>query len=256
MATCAGGEKVVTRWLVTVAGAVCALSVVAAAGQGRAGAPPQTTAVPQIAAGNAIANPYRMLEKWPTVTTAAAIGIVPDNQGGVWLQHRAEPGILHLNAAGEVLARLNVSFAFAHGLCRDSDGNFWAVDSGPFNDTPGVTGVKGNQVFKFDSNGKLLLTLGQAGVSRAGTDTFLQPTACVATPDGNILIADGHWPRPKSGPQDGDRLVWFTRDGKFVKQFGHSGTKPGEFLGPHGLAFDSRGRLFVADRSNDSNSNL
>ena len=29
------------------------------------------------------------------------------------------------------------------------------------------------------------------------------------------------------------------------------GTKPGEFMGPHALAFDSQGRLFVADRSNN-----
>ena len=111
--------------------------------------------------------------------------------------------------------------------------------------------MKGNQVFKFDQNGKLLLTLGKAGVGKAGTDTFLQPAACRATPDGNILIADGHWPRPTTMQQDGDRLVWFTRDGKFIKEFGRHGRKPGEFIGPHGLAFDSKGRLFVADRSNN-----
>ena len=29
------------------------------------------------------------------------------------------------------------------------------------------------------------------------------------------------------------------------------GTAPGEFMGPHALAFDSQGRLFVADRSNN-----
>ena len=50
-------------------------------------------------------------------------------------------------------------------------------DSGPFNDSPDA-GVKGNQVFKFDQNGKLLLTLGKAGVGKADTDTFLQPAAC------------------------------------------------------------------------------
>ena len=93
--------------------------------------------------------------------------------------------------------------------------------------------------------------LGKAGVSRAGPDTFLQPTGCKATPDGNIVISDGHWPRPTAGPQDGDRLVWYTRDGKFIKEFGRHGRKPGEFMGPHGLAFDSKGRLFVADRSNN-----
>ena len=53
---------------------------------------------------------------------------------------------------------------------------------------------------------------------------------------------------PTTGQQDGDRLIRFTKDGKFVKDYGKMGTRPGEFMGPHALAFDSQGRLFVADR--------
>jgi DNA-binding beta-propeller fold protein YncE len=198
-------------------------------------------------------NPYRMLPNWPhlgAIKPGAAIGIVPDGSGGVWLQHRSTPAFLHIDASGEITARFDVMFSQAHGLCRDRDGNFWAADSGPFTDSPDA-GVHGNQIFKFSPEGKLLLTLGKAGVGKAGTDTFLQPSACRETPDGNILIADGHWPRPTTMQQDGDRLVWFTRDGKFIKEFGRHGSKPGEFMGPHGLAFDSQGRLFVADRSNN-----
>ena len=43
----------------------------------------------------------------------------------------------------------------------------------------------------------------------------------------------------------------FTADGKFIKAWGRKGSAPGEFDTPHGLAFDSRGRLFVADRNNN-----
>jgi hypothetical protein len=203
---------------------------------------------------NTMANPYRMIPNWPTLGTikpGAAIGIVPDGTGGVWLQHRSDPGILHLDPAGSIIKRFDgVTFSQAHGFCRDRDGNFWAVDSGPFNDGPDV-GMRGNQVFKYSPEGKLLLTLGKAGVGRAARDTFIQPSACRETPDGNIVIADGHWPRPTTIQQDGDRLVWFTRDGTFLKEFGRHGRRPGEFMGPHGLAFDSQGRLFVADRSNN-----
>lgn len=219
------------------------------AGRGNQNLPPAI----ELAPNNAMTNPYRMLEQWPhlgDIKPGAAIGIVPDGKGGVWLQHRSVPAILHIDAAGNIDKRWDATFSSSHGMCRDRDGNFWAVDSGPFGNSPDV-GVKGNQVFKFSPEGKLLLTLGQAGVSKAGTDTFLQPTACRATPDGDILIADGHWPRPTTAPQDGDRLVWYTRDGKFIKEFGRHGSKPGEFIGPHGLAFDSKGRLFVADRSNN-----
>ena len=216
---------------------------------GRGNLPPAIELPPQ----NAMTNPYRMLEHWPNleeIKPGAAIGIVPDGKGGVWLQHRSVPAIVHIDASGTIVKRFDVTFSSSHGMCRDRDGNFWALDSGPFGDSPDA-GVKGNQVFKFSPDGKLLLTLGKAGVSKAGQDTFLQPVACTATPDGNILIADGHWPRPSKAPQDGDRLVWFTRDGKFIKEFGKHGRKPGEFMGPHGLAFDSQGRLFVADRSNN-----
>ncbi|PYR38516.1 MAG: hypothetical protein DMF89_00945 [Acidobacteria bacterium] len=221
----------------------------AQAGRGGQNLPPPV----ETFASNAMQNPFQMLESWPHlggIKPGAAIGIVPDGKGGVWLQHRSDPAIIHFDSAGNILKRFEVTFSSSHGLCQDQDGNFWAVDSGPFGDSPDA-GVRGNQVFKFSPEGKLLLTLGKAGVSKAGTDTFLQPVACRATPDGNILIADGHWPRPTKGPQDGDRLVWFTRDGKFIKEYGRHGRKPGEFMGPHGLAFDSKGRLFVADRSNN-----
>jgi NHL repeat-containing protein len=184
------------------------------------------------------------------IKPGAAIGIVPDGRGGAWMQHRSVPGIVHVDANGDIVKSFDVTFSSSHGLCRDRDGNFWASDSGPFNDGPD-TGKKGNQVFKFSPEGKLLLTLGKAGVSAAGPDTFLQPAACLETPDGSIVFADGHWPRPTNGPQDGDRLVWFSRDGKFIKAYGSHGRKPGEFMGPHGVAFDSKGRLFVADRSNN-----
>ena len=65
------------------------------------------------------------------------------------------------------------------------------------------------------------------------------------------MIADGHWPRPTTAQQDGDRIVRITKEGKFVSEFGKLGSGPGEFMGPHALAFDSQGRLFVADRSNN-----
>src|SRR5207237_1406363 len=82
-------------------------------------------------------------------------------------------------------------------FCQDRDGNFWAGDSGPFTDTPGTAG-RGYQLYQFDPNGKLLRTLGKPGVSKAGHDTFLGPTACVIAPNGDLIVADGHWPRPST----------------------------------------------------------
>jgi sugar lactone lactonase YvrE len=204
---------------------------------------------------NLMANPYRMIENWPTLNPGmkwgAAINFLPDNKGGTWALLRTEPPINYFEASGKIVKSMAQGvFVQAHGMCRDRDGNLWAGDSGPFTDKAEAAG-RGFQVFKFSPEGKLLLSLGNAGVSKAGPDTFVGPSACVELPDGDILIADGHWPRPKTAQQDGDRLVRYTRDGKFVRAYGKLGRGPGDFMGPHALALDSQGRIFVADRSNN-----
>ena len=232
----------------------------------RAGGAPAQAAAPAGGRGGAptpafvinwpstMTNPYRMVEKWPTLGTVkpgAAIGIIPDGMGGTWLHHRSEPPIMHFDANGNRVASFGDNmFVQAHGFCRDRDGNFWAGDSGPFQDNPSTAG-RGFQMFKFSPEGKVLLTLGKAGVSRAGNDTFIGPTSCAIGPNGDIYIADGHWPRPTTAQQDGDRIVRYTTAGVFVASYGKMGQGPGEFMGPHSLAFDSQGRLFVADRSNN-----
>jgi len=216
-----------------------------APGQARGGYPPWTSTM---------ASPYQITPAWPKlgdIKPGAAIGIIPDGKGGTWLHHRSEPPILHIDASGAVDRRFgNGMFVQAHGFCQDRDGNFWAGDSGPFADSPATKG-RGFQLFKFSPDGKVLLTLGKAGVSKAGTDTFIGPTACAIAPNGDIIVADGHWPRPTDAQQDGDRLVRLRTDGTFVAEYGKMGTAPGEFMGPHALAYDSQGRLFVADRSNN-----
>ena len=200
-------------------------------------------------------NPYRIVPDWPTlpegVRWGAAIGLIPDGTGGTWMLFRSEPPINYIDADGNITKSFGEGvFVQAHGFCMDSDGNLWAGDSGPFFDNPSTAG-RGFQLHKFSPDGELLMSLGKPGVSAAGEDTFIGPTACAEAPDGNIVVADGHWPRPSTAQQDGDRLVVITRDGEFVKETGQLGAGPGEFMGPHDLAFDARGWLYVADRSNN-----
>jgi len=209
--------------------------------------PPRTTST--------MANPYTIVPAWPTLNPgmkwAGAIGIIPDGKGGTWMHYRSEPPIVHFGASGKIVKTFGDGmFVQAHGFCQDKQGNFWAGDSGPFQDDPKTAG-RGYQIFKYSPDGKLLLTLGKAGVSKATNETFVNPTACAVASNGDIIFADGHWPRPKVSQQDGDRLVRLRPDGTFVAAYGKAGNGPGEFLGPHGLAFDSQGRLFVADRSNN-----
>src|SRR5262245_8614597 len=91
------------------------------------------TQPPAAPVGNAMTNPYRMLESWPhlgAIKEGAAIGIVPDSKGGVWLQHRGDPAIIHFDASGNILKQFAVTFASLHGLCQDADGKLWEVGSG------------------------------------------------------------------------------------------------------------------------------
>jgi sugar lactone lactonase YvrE len=215
-------------------------------GQARGGYPPWKTTQ---------TSPYRITPAWPKlgdIKPGAAIGIIPDGKGGTWLHHRSEPPILHIKADGTVDKRFgNGMFVQAHGFCQDRDGNFWAGDSGPFQGSEATKG-RGFQLFKFSPEGKVLLSLGKAGFSKADkATTFIGPTACAITPEGDIMVADGHWPRPADAQQDGDRLVRIKTDGSFVAEYGKLGQAPGDFMGPHALAYDSQGRLFVADRSNN-----
>ena len=200
-------------------------------------------------------NPYELVENWPTLLPGqewgAAIGLIPDDTGGLWMMFRSEPPINYITADGQITKSFGDGMIVqAHGFCMDNDGNLWAGDSGPFGDDPSTAG-RGFQIHKFSQEGEHLLSLGEAGVSRASETTFIGPTACAVMPDGNILIADGHWPRPSNAQQDGDRLVVVTPNGEFVRSVGSMGAGPGEFMGPHTLAIDADGRVFVGDRSNN-----
>jgi hypothetical protein len=43
----------------------------------------------------------------------------------------------------------------------------------------------------------------------------------------------------------------FTTDGKYLRGLGfEQGTKPGQFLAPHGVAVDGHGHLYIVDAYN------
>lgn len=203
---------------------------------------------------NAYANPYNTVEHWAqlpagrTWGSLSAVEIDPDGKS-VWVAERCganscfgktDPPVLKFDASGKLVKSFGEGmFIFPHGICVDKEGNVWVTDGqGKEN--------KGHQVFKFSPEGKVLLTLGKAGVVGDGKDTFNQPNDVAIAPNGDIFVSDGH--SPKTGNA---RVVKFTSDGRFIKQFGRHGSGPGEFEVPHALAFDSKGRLFVGDRANN-----
>jgi sugar lactone lactonase YvrE len=137
----------------------------------------------------------------------------------------------------------------------DSEGNVWVTDGRAatpeeLQKFPGEKG-KGHTVVKFNPEGKVLLTLGKAGVAGDPPNTLNEPNDVITAANGDIFVADGHsGQNPKAPPNSVARIVKFDSNGKVITAWGKLGSGPGEFRTPHALAFDSRGRLFVADRGN------
>ena len=179
---------------------------------------------------------------------SAGIAVAPD--GRIWDVERCgtnscvgsdvDPIVELDQQTGTVLRHFGKGlFVQPHGLYVDRRGNVWVTDG------LGKDG-KGQQVFKFSPDGKVLLTLGKAGQAGPGLDEFEAPNAVVVAPNGDIFVGEGH--NPTLG---NSRIMKFDRNGKLLKVIGRMGSGPGEFIEPHGLAIDSAGRLFVADRSNN-----
>jgi sugar lactone lactonase YvrE len=194
------------------------------------------------ASTNNLPNPYHPVEGWAQLPAGMqwgqVIGVDPDTHGNLWVFHRRDPAVLEFDSSGKLVTSFATGFVQAHGLAIDRDGNIWVSDAQ-------AKDGKGQQVFKYSPQGKLLMTLGKAGVAGAGPDTFNGPSDVAVAANGDIFVADGHY-----GDNTG-RIVKFSKDGKFIKEWGKKGSGPGEFDEPHSIALDSKGRVFVADRKND-----
>ena len=218
-------------------------AVVLPAGTGRAQDP------------NGAPNPYRMEENWAKLPegrkwgSTASVEVDPDGKS-IWTFDRCAANdcigsnlapIQKFDAAGKLLLSFGANmFIRPHGIHVDRQGNVWVSDQS------GKDG-KGHQVFKFSPEGKVLMTLGKAGVASAEPGLFDEPTDVVVNSRGEIFISEGH----SGGTKGNDRIQKFDKNGKFLKMWGTTGSGPENLHSPHSMAFDSKGRLFVADRDNN-----
>jgi len=148
--------------------------------------------------------------------------------------------IMLFNSEGEPIRSFGAGlFVWPHGMFVDQDNNLWVTDA-----AVARNGRKGNQVHKFSPDGKLLMSIGIAGVQGTGREIFNAPNDVLVAPNGDIFVADGH------SPNTDNRIVKFNKDGEYLMEWGTVGAEAGEFRVPHALAMDSAGRLFVADRAN------
>jgi DNA-binding beta-propeller fold protein YncE len=230
-------------------------------------------------------NPYQTIEGWAkmpegrTWGSTSAVDIDKDGKS-IWVAERCGANsclnrttgefspldvVLHFDATGKLIKSFGAGmFVFPHGIHVDRDGNIWVTDgqdnfpqagrgraadpSAP--PPPPPAKPVGHQIYKFSPDGRLLLTLGKPGGNRPGQpadpSSFYQPNDVITNAAGEIFVCEGHG---DSAPIQ--RISKFDRTGKFIKEIGKTGNGPGEFIQPHAFAWDSKGRLFVADRSNN-----
>jgi len=194
------------------------------------------------------ADPYKVVHGWPVLPDGMVLGqvsgVAVDSHNHVFVFHRAEnswaadkthpiasPTILCFDgASGKLLSSWAENrFIEPHGLRVDSHDNVWVTDRAL------------QQVFKFSHDGKLLLTIGTERTPGVDATHFNLPADIAFASDGSIYVADGY---------GNNRIAKFAADGKFLLDWGHKGTGPGEFDLPHSVAVDAQGNVYVADRSN------
>jgi DNA-binding beta-propeller fold protein YncE len=196
--------------------------------------PPDTLAQDSPVPRVNLATGYVVDPQWPHrpdgITWAEMPGVAVDAQDRVFLFTRSPQPVQVYDANGKFLRTWGQDILKnAHHIKIDHEGNVWVADIGT------------HVVQKYTPEGKLLLTLGTLGVLGRDKAHFNRPTDMAITPAGDIFVSDGY---------GNSRVVHFDKDGKYVKEWGELGTKPGQFSTPHAIALDSKGRLYVADRNN------
>ena len=183
--------------------------------------------------------------------TAGAVTVPPGNtmgppasvafnsKGHLFVLNRGPQPVMEFDASGTFIQSFGEVLSIRpHGVGIDSDDNIWATDGGA------------HIVVKFNSKGQVLLTLGKKGEAgewneATGSHRFNQPNAIAFGRNGDVFVVQGH--TEKRGDP---RVLKFDKDGHFIKSWGGTGTEPGKFQVAHGIAVDSKGFLWVADREN------
>jgi hypothetical protein len=177
---------------------------------------------------------YEVVPQWPERPAAFVWGQVPgvavSEKDEVYVFTRAKPPVQVYDRQGKLLRSWGEeAIGNAHYIRLDRQGNVWVADVGH------------HTVMQFTPQGKLLRTLGTPDQPGEDATHLNKPTDMAITSEGEVFVSDGY---------GNNRVVHFDRQGRFVKAWGKKGTRPGEFDLPHSIVLDSKGRLYVADRSN------
>lgn len=163
--------------------------------------------------------------------------VAVNSKGNILVFNRSAQALMEFDGNGKYLRSLAAGiFTLPHGMRVDAEDNIWATDIGS------------HIVVKMDPRGRILMVLGVKGRAsewhQAGhLRCFDEPNDVAFGPAGEIYVTQGHG-------KGESRVIKFDADGNFIRTWGGEGAGAGQFNVPHSVMTDARGRVHVADRSN------
>lgn len=178
--------------------------------------------------------PYTLVPDWPALPPLWNLGEVPgvavDADDNVYVFNRSPHPLLQFTSSGKFMrSLLEGMVTSAHGVRIDREGHIWVADH------------NGHMVLKLNPAGRVVMVLGRRDQPGTTETSFNRPTDVAIAPTGEIYVSDGY---------GNSRVMKFSKDGKFLTQWGKKGAAPGEFNLPHSIILDAAGQVYVADREN------
>ncbi len=205
---------------------------------------------PMVGAGK---HTYHVNENWAHVPEGIELkpaAVAVDSQDRVFCFNRSnDHPVVIFDRDGNFLSSWGAGlFRFPHAIRIDEQDRVWLTDEhlGLF--------------MQFTHDGQLLRSIGVSGQKSDtgvpvddfsstawhkvthGGPPFNLPTDIAIVPNGDMYMTDGY---------GNARVHKFSAAGEHLFSWGEPGTKPGQFNLPHGIWYDRRGRLLVADRENN-----
>jgi hypothetical protein len=153
-----------------------------------------------------------------SIWVAERCGAQSSGDQNVYIHSTVNP-VMKFDETGKMVKMFGTGqIVYLHSLTVDKDGNIWVADlqsnvdrpvrgggrngAAPAAPAPVAPGPaltpNGNQIIKYDTNGKILMHLLVPGVYGIDNALFSQPSAVAIEPNGDFFVADGHDSAPSN----------------------------------------------------------
>ena len=181
---------------------------------------------------------YKVEEGWLAQSDNQEMGWIPavacDSKDNVYVYSRNDHPLVVYNRQGDMLGVWGEGILepkTAHGIFIDLNDNVYCTDAST------------HCVHKFNSEGKLVMTLGTPGQTGIHDgDPFNLATDIDVASNGDIFISDGY---------GNARVHRYSADGELILSWGERGDGPGQFSISHCVRIDKDDRVWVCDRENN-----